>query len=779
MEGMDAIRQTFFEECDEQLIEMETGLLAMEEGDCDNETVNAVFRAVHSIKGGAGAFQLQDLVNFAHTFETTLDLIREGKLEASADVMKVMLRASDILSDLVVAARDELPVDEETWKPVAKELSVFNGDDGSALDGSAEEEEEDFDFQPVTFSFDDVEAPELPEEEEVVEPENEFSINFKPKPELYANANDPCLLFRELARLGQCTVACDFSAVPKLDELEPEGAYFAWSLTLKTTEDESEVCDIFEFVEGDCDLTIDNESSDMPSAMDIAALIDQAKADVDSVKSDDVDDLSAGGVDGLPDATDLAMPEVPDVDVSALLEAASVEEPVAEPAAEPVAIAEPAQDPIPEPAAAAPEPKAAEAPAPAAKAAPAKPQKAAPQQSIRVDLDRVDRLINLVGELVINQAMLSQSVLRAGLENSADVTGGLDELEQLTREIQDSVMAIRAQPVKPLFQRMSRVVREAAEATGKKVRLKSEGETTEVDKTVIEKLSDPLTHMIRNAVDHGIEAPDKRSDKGKQEEGTIQLYAAHRSGRVVIEISDDGAGINRERVREIAVNKNLITADAQLSDNEIDNLIFAPGFSTASAVSDLSGRGVGMDVVKRSIQALGGRVSIASEPGKGSTFTMTLPLTLAVLDGMVVSVGDQTLVVPITAVVETLRPTTSDVHMLGSDAQVVSIRDQFIPIVDTGAELGFKDQATRADESVAILVEADDGSSSALLVDRIQDQSQVVIKSLETNYGQVDGIAAATILGDGRVALILDVDALVERSRNDSLTPDAPMALAG
>jgi two-component system chemotaxis sensor kinase CheA len=401
------------------------------------------------------------------------------------------------------------------------------------------------------------------------------------------------------------------------------------------------------------------------------------------------------------------------------------------------------------------------------------------QTTIRVEFDRVDRLINLVGELVINQAMLSQRVIEANFAGSSSVVIGLEELEQLTREIQESVMAIRAQPVKPLFQRMSRIVREVADATGKEVRLKTEGEATEVDKTVVERLAEPLTHMIRNAVDHGVESPEARLAAGKPAEGVVRLTAAHRSGRIVIEISDDGAGINRPKVRESAIKKGLIPADAQLSDSDIDNLLFLPGFSTASTISNISGRGVGMDVVKRSIQALGGRMSISSRPGLGSTFSMSLPLTLAVLDGMAVSVAGQTLVVPLTAIVETLKPKKSDIHALGAEGRVMSIRDTFVPLIDVGTQLGFRETATQPENSVAILVETGDGARNALLVDSIQDQRQVVIKSLEANYGTVAGIAAATILGDGRVALILDVDALVTRSFEDSLSGELRYGTGG
>ncbi|NEX95050.1 chemotaxis protein CheA, partial [Caulobacter sp. 17J65-9] len=420
--------------------------------------------------------------------------------------------------------------------------------------------------------------------------------------------------------------------------------------------------------------------------------------------------------------------------------------------------------------AAAPVAKPAPKPAAPAAANETKGPAAPVQATIRVDLERVDRLIDLVGELVIQQAMLSQRVGESGLARSSNVAVGLEDLEQLTREIQDSVMAIRAQPVKSVFQRMPRLVRECAEMTGKKVRLVTEGEGTEVDKTVIERLSDPITHMLRNAIDHGLETPDERAAAGKPAEGVVRLAALHRSGRIIIEVQDDGKGINRPRVRKIAVDKGLIAEDAILSDDEVDNLIFLPGFSTADAVSDLSGRGVGMDVVKRSIGALGGRISISSIPGQGSKFTLSLPLTLAVLDGMVVTAADQTLVTPLTTIVESLTPKAEDVHLVGGRDAVIRVRDTFVPLVDVGVALGFRDEPIPAASGVAVLIESEAGGKAALLVDSIQGQRQVVIKSLESNYQQVEGVAAATILGDGRVALILDVDALVSTRRKPART---------
>ena len=731
MDPLAAIRETFFQECEEQLAELESGLLAMEGGDQDPETINAVFRAVHSIKGGAGAFQLEALIRFAHVFETALDEMRSGRVAITPDVLKTMLRAADVLADLVRAAHDGSEAEHPLAAGLVDELKAMSGQ--AADEDESEEDWGDFEFQPMSVSVDD--APAAPDQ-------NAFVVKFKPRADLYAKANEAALLLRELARLGQTVVELDAHDVPALTDIDPEASYLAWTITITGDTDEIAIREVFEWVDGDCELEITKLGAEADDGFNVAALL----ASVQDDEAPAVVPANAG-----------------EVDVASLI--ANLSPAAAEP------------EPAPEPIAAAPALSVvAGAPAPA----PAAPAESAPEAqgqgqlrkseagaTIRVDLDRVDRLIDLVGELVINQAVLAQRVMEAGLARASAVAMGLDELEQLTREIQDSVMAIRAQPVKSVFQRMPRLVREVAAMTGKPVRLVTEGEGTEVDKTVIERLADPLTHMIRNAIDHGLESPDKRAAAGKPAEGVVKLAAFHRSGRIVIEVSDDGGGINRERVKGIAIEKGLVSAEATLSDEEIDNLIFMPGFSTAAEVSDISGRGVGMDVVRRSIQALGGRINIVSKPGKGSTFTMSLPLTLAVLDGMVVSAQGQTLVAPITAIVETLQPKAEDVHSLGGHARVISIRGGFVPLIDVGMALGYRREPLEATQGVALLIEGEGGSRAALLVDAIQGQRQVVIKSLEANYRQVPGVAAATILGDGRVALILDIDTIVSVSRGD------------
>lgn len=750
MDELEAIKVTFFQECEELLADLEGGLLAMQEGAGDLETVNAVFRAVHSIKGGAGAFGLEPLVRFAHVFETLLDAVRGGSVPNTTDLAAVLLRASDILADHVSAARGLGDVDMAASAAMAEELAHCTDPSSApapaaaapvveeaapapvvAVDDAMDDDDLGFIFVPQTIT---VEAQAADAE---LESSNTWTVSIRPKSDLYRKANETALLLRELNRLGPIKATLDDSALPALEDLDPEAAYVTWSVTVETDEDETAIREVFEFVDGDCDLEITRGTGAAADTM--ASLLTIADAPVNH-------DTAA---------------------VEPVAPAPVVVEAIAPP---PVVEAAPvAPTPAPAPVAAAPTPAPAAA-APAQKATPV--EVPGPGQSvIRVDPERIDRLIDLVGELVINQAMLAQRVGEYGIAPSSNLAMGLDELEQLTREIQDSVMAIRAQPVKSVFQRMPRLVREVANMTHKQARLVMDGENTEVDKTVIERLSDPITHMLRNAIDHGLESPEERKAAGKNPEGVVRLAALHRSGRIVIEVSDDGKGINRERVFSIAVKKGLIAADTQLTDEEIDNLIFLPGFSTADKISDVSGRGVGMDVVKRSVQALGGRISIASRPGLGSTFTLSLPLTLAVLDGMVVDVAGETLVVPLAAIVESLRPKPEEVRPLGPVGSVLAVRDSFVPLIDVGLTLGYRDQSPHPTDGVVLLVEGEDGSRAALVADAIHGQRQVVIKSLEQNYQQVEGVAAATILGDGRVALILDVDATIAMRRREGGAP--------
>ncbi|OWY06697.1 chemotaxis protein CheA [Thioclava sp. IC9] len=740
---MAEIKASFFIECEELLESLQDALSDLDEGADDGETINVVFRAVHSIKGGAGAFGLDALVAFAHRFETVLDELRSGRLALTPEAVKLFFQAADLLTDEIHAAREGSP-EPATAEACLQSLEALLGESGAERVAEAEDDEVS-DFQPMglaldlDFDFAPVEAP-----------PSGFNLEFRPDTALYASGNEPLQLLRALSDIADISVVTDTTAVPLLDALDAEENHLGWSVQITGEIGEDEIREVFEFVEDVCQL-------DISPTLETPAVPTAGLPDIDSELREYAHEEEDNGQD--------------------LETEAQSSENATPPRAEEGAEAEPAPpsrkaDPSPtghqaetaKPTAA--QPAAAATPAPAAEHG----------ATVRVDIERIDRLVNLVGELVINQAMLAQSVAEAGLPPNSAVNTGLEAFMMLTRDIQDSVMMIRAQPVKPLFQRMARIVREASSAIGKDVRLKTEGETTEVDKTVIERLADPLTHMIRNAVDHGLEAPDTRVAAGKPREGIVTLSAHHRSGRVVIEVSDDGGGINRKKVFGKAVEKGLIAADAQLSDSEIDNLLFLPGFSTADQVSALSGRGVGMDVVKSSIQSLGGRISITSAPGKGSCFSISLPLTLAVLDGMVVNVAGETLVVPLSSILETATLTSEDIRALGPSTNVIHLRGAFVPLFDLGAELGYRDPKNSYSGDVVLLTAQEDGARSALVVDSILEQRQVVIKGLQQSYGHIPGVAAATILGDGQIALILDPADLVQTASGNTRAIDLSLA---
>ncbi len=730
---MAEIRASFFVECDELLESLQDALVTMDEGEHDSETINVVFRAVHSIKGGAGAFGLSALVAFAHRFETVMDEVRSGRMEVTSQATKLFFQAADILQDHVRSARDNAPPPDGV-EEVLQPLEYLMGGVKVA------EEVEASDYQPMAFSL-DLGLPDLGGSDDGGAGFGAGSaetrprlITFKPHIGLYTSGNEPYHILRALRELGEAQVSCDISVLPRLDQLDPESALLSWEVRLPAEVTDHQIREVFDFVEDVCSLEIGNDAP-LPS-------------------------LSLAGLGSSDTATEDA-PVTPDPT------------PPAPPSGPP---------PSGLPAAAAASVAAAPA-APVAERRISENDRRAPTEAaatVRVDLDRIDRLVNLVGELVINQAMLAQSVAEAGLPPNSAVMTGLEAFMMLTRDIQDSVMMIRAQPVKPLFQRMARIVREASGAVGKQVRLKPEGEACEIDKTVIERLADPLTHMIRNAVDHGLEMPEDRIAAGKPAEGVITLSAQHRAGRVVIEVSDDGAGIDRPKVRKIAISKGLIPADAQLSDSEIDALLFLPGFSTATTVSALSGRGVGMDVVKSAITSLGGRVTITSERGVGTTFSISLPLTLAVLDGMVVHVAGETLVVPLSSIIETATLGKDDIRSLGPETNVIHIRGGFVPLYDLGVELGYRKPKASYAGGIVLLTAGDDGSRAALVVDAILEQRQVVIKGLQQAYGHIPGVAAATILGDGQIALILDPPDLVQNANGRTRISQTPeLAQAG
>jgi two-component system chemotaxis sensor kinase CheA len=710
MASLDQLKLTFFDECTEALQQIEAGLTDIRSEHHTDDTINAVFRAVHSVKGGAGIFGFEALVGFAHVFETVLDGLRRGSLTSTPETIDVLLTASDVLSDLVQMSRSGETIAAGFGadcralleKIVAQDSAGESGNDGEA----APADFDGIDFVPVPVDMgDDAAAP---------SGVRVFTLTFRPKAEMLKNGNEPLFLLRELRKLGALALDAHAEALPLLAEMDADRPYIWWSGTLTTAASRAQVEEVFEFVVGDCDLEIIESEASAAAVTDVVETV-----------------------------APLVPPQAP-------------ADPLGAPAE---------TKPVVETAKASAEPEH-----PAANRAPAAKPAAT---TTRIELEKIDRVVNMVGELVIAQAMLGQIVQDLPEGVSARLSQTLDEVIHHTRELKDSVMSMRAQPVGTVFQRMPRLVRELSTKTGKKVRLEMSGETTEVDRSIIERLSDPLTHIIRNSVDHGIEAPADRLAAGKAEEGTIRLAAEHRGGRIVIEIIDDGGGINTERVLEKAREKGLVNPNAALTEDEIGNLIMLPGFSTAETISDISGRGVGMDVVRSNIQEIGGRISLKSERGRGMTIQLALPLTLAVMDGMVIKVGQQTYVMPLSAIVECLRPAKADINNLVGTRGMLQLRGELVPLAYLGDLLDISSVANESDESVVIITDMGEGSRFGLVVDELLGHQQVVIKSIEESYGSVPGIAAATILGNGRVAFILDVEKLSDMTVNSSLPAGA------
>jgi two-component system, chemotaxis family, sensor kinase CheA len=784
MSSLDQLKQTFFDECSEALQQIELGLPDIRDGSGSEDTINAVFRGVHSVKGGAGIFGFEDLVKFAHVFETVLDEMRSGKLAATEEIVDTLLQANDVLTDLISMSRsgESIPPDfgSECRAALQQILQANSGgeeiDDGSP----APADFEGIDFVPVQVNFDDEPAV---GENGAANGAHEFKIVFRPKPELLKKANEPLYIIRELKKLGALDLVAELDRLPPLAELEADRPYLGWTGTLHTDASREQVDEVFEFVIGDCELEITQVGSAPVSSSDPApgaASADSAAWEgmVGSVVPPDV----AGDLPNVQFAPSL-VPSQP-APVAPREPAAPA---AAAPAPAPVVMSAPVAAPMPAaaPVSAPASPEPADAPPPAARP-PATKAAGSGATTTRVELEKIDRVVNMVGELVIAQAMLGQVVHGLPEDVSGRLVQVLEEVTHHTRELKDSVMSMRAQQVNAVFQRMPRLVRELAMKTSKKVKLELAGENTEVDRSIIERLGDPLTHIIRNSVDHGIEAPADRAAAGKPEEGTIRLSAEHRGGRIVIEIRDDGAGINSERVLQKARDRGLVSADAMLSDDEINNLIFLPGFSTAEKISDISGRGVGMDVVRRNIQDVGGRISLKSDRGKGMTIQLALPLTLAVMDGMVIRVGSETYVMPMSAIVECLRPPASDIHALIGTPGMLRLRGNLVPLVQLCDLLDIGSSASGNDERVIIITDAGEGARFGIVVDELCGHQQVVVKSIEESYGSVPGIAGATILGNGRVAFILDVEKLsdiassqnVQTGVNRFVNGEAKMAVA-
>jgi len=673
------VQDVFFEECFEGLDVLESGLLKLDQS-TDVEEINAIFRAAHSIKGGAGTFGFPEISSFTHVMETLLDEMRDGRRGIERNAVDLLLESVDVLRGMVDAAQSSTDNDQTRINDVQGRLEklLAAGSEGAADgDGGTAEDE--------------------PAEETSAEG---WLIHFAPGPELLTRGNEPSRIIRELGKLGELTVKADVSQVPALADLDPRQCFIKWSIALTGEVERSAVEELFAWVMDECELHIEPLGAQQP-----AAAQEQASA-----------------------------------------------APAAVPLAE--AIAE------------APPPAAASAPAPAGKP-PSDSKPAAKTQkdggSIRVGIDKVDELINLVGELVITQSMLTQVTEQFEAVDShlADhLRDGIAQLERNTRELQQNVLKIRMLPITVSFSRFPRLVRDLSTQLGKDIELKMIGEQTEVDKTVLEKINDPLVHLVRNSLDHGIESPDVRLAAGKPARGTLTLSAFHEGGDIVIKVIDDGGGLKRDKILEKALERGIIKPNEELSDDRIYNLIFAPGFSTADTVSDVSGRGVGMDVVRRNIRDLGGNVTITSNLGKGSEVTIRLPLTLAILDGQLAALGDQTYVLPLVSIVESLMIAEEHLEAVTNESELYRLRDEYIPIIRLDRVFGMEKPRGSLVDDLLVVVEAE-GRRAGLLVDDLLGQQQVVIKSLETNFRQIEGISGATILGDGTIALIIDVPGLV------------------
>ena len=642
--GLAQFQQVFIEESLEGLDTMESSLLALDEGG-DGELVHTIFRAAHSIKGGAATFGFPEMASFTHEAESLLDEVRGGKRAIDKPIIELLLRSVDCLRGMFDRAKAGQPLNDATSDGVRGELAAMMGraaPAASAVQGRR--------------AGDQAEA---------------WIIRFHPHAGMLAGGNDPLRLIRELAGLGELAVEADLSRLPALAKLDPEQCHLGWSIELKAPVKREDIKAVFDWVEDECDLAIEPK----PSA-------------------------------------------------------------VVTPAAPP-------------------------APASIAEAAARGTREAnADSGSVRVSIDKIDGMINLVGELVITQAMLDTFREEFDPARLPLLQQGLTQLARHARELQESVMGIRMLPIASVFNRFPRLVRDLSQKLGKQVKLELHGEQTELDKTVLEKIGDPMVHLVRNAIDHGLETPDKRRAAGKNDTGTLKLDAYHRGGNIVVEVSDDGAGLNRDAIVRKAIERGLIASGEGLSEEAVGELIFQPGFSTAAVTTDLSGRGVGMDVVRRNVSDLGGTVTIRSKPGQGSVFTITLPLTLAIIDGLTAAVGEERYIVPLVSIVESVQLKSDSLKTVAGGGELFRFRGEYLPVLRLHELFGCAGARRAIEDGLVIVVEGD-GSRVGLFVDGLVGQQQAVVKSLEDNYRRVQGVSGATILADGSVALITDIAGLV------------------
>ena len=691
--------QVFFDESAEHLAEMERLLLALDVEDPDIEELNAIFRAAHSIKGGSGSVGFSDMTEVTHVLETLLDKLRKGELALRLEMVDAFLQAADVLKDQLSAHMDNSEADIAAAEHIKQTLQkLAQGTEAPQPSTSTASLS-----QPVS--------------------QNIFLIEFPA-----SKGSDTSSLLSMLEELGSLEVLQEGKAAKKGKGKKKDSTAIHWKLKLATSGSEDSVRDLFEFQMEPDQVTITTDASPANGDNQAYGLFEpeeEAYGLFEPIQTPQPaqadDDPGYGLFVDIPPPAPEQPPAPPAEDIRTGLDRRATDRRNNERRSTERSTSE--------------------------------------SNSIRVSIEKVDQLINLVGELVITQAMLKQSGASLDPVLYEKLHNGMGQLERNTRDLQESVMSIRMMPISFVFSRFPRVVRDLAAKLGKQVELAMVGENTELDKSLIEKVADPLTHLVRNSLDHGIEIPEKRRDAGKPEKGTITLSASHQGGSIVIEVADDGAGLNRDKILAKATERGLDISAIQ-SDQDVWQLIFAPGFSTAEVVTDVSGRGVGMDVVMRNISELGGSVEISSVPGQGTRMTVRLPLTLAILDGMTVSLGDSIFVIPLNLIVETLQPLQEDIKTVAKKGQMVQVRGEYLPVIALHKVFNLEAFVKKPWEGVLVLIEAD-GKKAALLVDALVGQQQVVIKSLETNFRKISGVSGATIMGDGTVAMILDVPALI------------------
>ncbi len=704
-------QEAFFEEAGDHLAVVEEGLLALEQHPEDLDLLNKIFRSAHSIKGTSGMFGFSAVAQFTHKMETLLDLLRNGQKVVTPIIADLLLKSTDCLKLLIDAAKTGSPVDDEPVQRLTAELAAAS-DTKVKTEAKVEKGNRSSSSTALTSTS-----------------ATTFLIAWTPPEWLFQRGLDPLQIFKELADLGILSqVTVNTTKLPELATMDPEKCYLSWTMKLETSKGRQVVDAVFEFVREDSHLMIEERKA--------AGVRYEAP-------------LIPDGMEGKPKPLGEILVETGVVSRETLDHALAQQKRVGEILIEQHAVTPQQVE------------QALQKQKQQESAAQSKKSEAT---SIRVDTDKIDKLINLVGELVITQSMLSDLGVHFEMSQMPVLLERMAQLEHNTREIQERVMGIRMLPIGTAFSRFPRLVRDLSAKAGKKIQLVLSGEETELDKTVIESIGDPLTHLVRNSADHGLEAPEERLDNNKPEFGTIRLNAFHAGGSICVTVEDDGRGLNREKILAKAIKQGLIAKHEKLSDDQIWPLIFKPGFSTAEKVTDISGRGVGMDVVKRNIESLGGAVTIKTTLGKGTIFTLKLPLTLAIIEGMTVRVGKETYIVPLLSILESIQPKAGEIKTVAGKGELIDVRNTYLPMMRLYDVFSLQPEFTDPAKAILLILETE-GEQVAVMVDEIIGQQQVVIKSMEQNFRKVDGVAGATILGDGTVGFILDVRGLIEMSR--------------